>query len=221
MADVLPGLPVKPRLRGVSHQWAFVVSLVTGVVVIVIAPAGEARLAAAIYAISVSGLFGTSARYHRINWSSEAMRRWMRRLDHSMIFLLIAGTFTPFALLALDGTLATAILIAVWAGALAGVVLNLAWVDAPKWLTSLVYVVLGWVAVVTFPDLIRELGVGGTVLVAAGGTLYTLGAVVYALRRPDPSPTIFGYHEIFHVLVIVAAALQYVAIAFFVLPNAS
>jgi hemolysin III len=220
MAEALPGPTVKPRLRGVSHQWAFVVSLITGGALIAVAPAGEARLASAIYAVSVSCLFGTSALYHRITWASEAARRWMRRLDHSMIFLLIAGTYTPFALLVLDGSLATAILIAVWAGALAGVVLNLAWVDAPKWVTAIVYVALGWVAVVTFPELIDELGVGGTALVAAGGTLYTLGAVVYALRRPDPSPAIFGYHEIFHVLVIVAAALQYAAIAFYVLPNA-
>ncbi len=221
MADALPTPTVKPRLRGVSHQWAFVASLLTGGVLIVLAPDGEARLAATIYALSVTGLFGTSALYHRTTWSSEGARRWMRRLDHSMIFLLIAGTYTPFALLVLDGSLATAILIAVWAGALAGVILNLAWIDAPKWVTAAVYVTLGWVAVATFPDLIRELGIGGTVLVAAGGTLYTLGAVVYALRRPDPSPAIFGYHEIFHVLVIVAAALQYAAIAFYALPHAS
>jgi hemolysin III len=220
MADALPQPTVKPRLRGVSHQWAFVVSLLTGAVLVAVAPAGEPRLAALIYAVSVSALFGTSALYHRITWASEAARRWMRRLDHSMIFFLIAGTYTPFALLVLDGSLATAILIAVWAGALAGVVLNLAWISAPKWVTALVYVLLGWVAVVTFPDLIQELGVGGTLLVALGGTLYTLGAVVYALRRPDPSPAIFGYHEIFHVLVIVAAALQYAAIAFYVLPDA-
>jgi hemolysin III len=144
----------------------------------------------------------------------------MRRLDHSMIFFLIAGTYTPFALLALHGTLATAILVAVWAGALAGIVLNLAWIDAPKWLTAVVYVALGWIAVVTFPQLISEIGLTATGMVVAGGILYTVGAFVYALRRPDPVPAVFGYHEIFHLLVIAAAALQYAAIAFFVLPDA-
>ena len=163
-------------------------------------------------------LFGSSALYHRINWKSVRARQWMRRLDHSMIFVLIAGTYTPFCLLVLEGSLATAILIAVWAGAAAGIVLKLLWVDAPKWLAASIYVVLGWVAVVTAPQMIDGLGVGGALLVAGGGVLYTVGAVVYALRRPDPRPRVFGYHEIFHLLVIVACALQYVAIAFFALP---
>jgi hemolysin III len=209
--------PMKPRLRGVLHQWAFFVAVVAGVVLIAIAPPGRATLATAIYAITVVGLFGVSALYHRVNWSSAAARRWMRRLDHSMIFLVIAGTYTPFALLALHGSLATAILIVVWAGALGGIVLNLVWIDAPKWVTALVYVALGWVAVIAFPSLFDELGVTATALVAAGGVLYTLGALVYALRRPDPAPTVFGYHEIFHALVIAAAALQYAVVAFFVL----
>jgi hemolysin III len=208
---------VKPRLRGVLHQWAFFVAVVAGTVLVVVAPPGRATLATAIYAATVVGLFGVSALYHRINWSSAAARRWMRRLDHSMIFLLIAGTYTPFALLALHGTLATAILVVVWAGAVGGIVLNLIWVDAPKWVTALVYVALGWVAVIAFPSLFDELGVTATMLVAAGGVLYTLGAVVYALRRPDPVPAVFGYHEIFHALVIAAAAIQYAVVAFFVL----
>ena len=144
----------------------------------------------------------------------------MRRLDHSMIFLLIAGTYTPFALLVLEGTLATVILVVVWAGALGGIVLKLVWIDAPKPLVAVLYVMLGWVAVAAFPDLIQELGVTSTALVVAGGLLYTAGAVVYALGRPDPVPTVFGYHEVFHALVIAAAALQYAAIAFFVLPDA-
>ena len=213
-----PKIP-KPRLRGVSHQWAFYFSLVAGLALVIAAPAGRATLAAAVYAASVAALFGTSALYHRVTWASQNARRWMRRLDHSMIFVLIAGTYTPFALLVLDGTLAVVILTVVWAGALGGIVLKLVWIDAPKPLVAILYVMLGWVAVAAFPDLLDGLGVTSTALVAAGGVLYTLGAVVYALGRPDPAPTVFGYHEIFHVLVIAAAALQYAVIAFFVIPG--
>ena len=191
-----------------------------GLVLVIGAPGGRATVAAAIYAGSVTALFGTSALYHRVTWSTPSARRWMRRLDHSMIFLLIAGTYTPFALLALDGALATVILVVVWAGALGGIVLKLVWIDAPKRLVALLYVMLGWVAVAAFPQLLDELGVTSTALVAGGGILYTVGAVVYALGRPDPAPTVFGYHEIFHALVIAAAALQYAVIAFFVLPSA-
>jgi hemolysin III len=211
---------MKPRLRGVLHQWAFFVAIAAGAAIVVAAPSGRAKFAIAVYALSVVGLFGVSAVYHRVNWVSAAARRWMRRLDHSMIFFLIAGTYTPFALLVLDGTLATAILIAVWGGAAAGVVLNLAWSDPPKWVTAIVYVTLGWVAIVAFPEMFSELGVVAVTLVAAGGVLYTSGAVVYALRRPDPAPAVFGYHEVFHLLVIVAAALQFAAVAFYVLPAA-
>ena len=210
-------LIAKPRLRGVSHQWAFFVSLLTGAALVATAPGGRATLAAAIYAVSVAGLFGASALYHRITWASAAARRWMRRLDHSMIFVLIAGTYTPFALVALHGPLATAILVAVWAGAAAGVLMKLVWIDAPKWLVAATYVILGWVAVAAFPQLAGSLGITGMTMVAAGGVLYTAGAVIYALRRPDPVPAVFGYHEVFHVLVILAAALQYAVVAFFVL----
>jgi hemolysin III len=206
----------KPRLRGVSHQWAFFFSLVTGAALVVAAPAGRPTVASAIYAASVAALFGTSALYHRVTWPTPAARRWMRRLDHSMIFLLIAGTYTPFALLVLEGTLATVILVVVWAGALGGILLKLVWIDAPKPLVAALYVVLGWVAVVAFPDLVEGLGLTSTALVAAGGLLYTAGAVVYALGRPDPVPAVFGYHEIFHALVIAAAALQYAVIVFVV-----
>ncbi len=206
----------RPRLRGVSHQWAFFFSLLAGGALVLAAPAGKATVASAIYAVSVAALFGTSALYHRVTWASQAARRWMRRLDHSMIFLLIAGTYTPFALLALEGTLATAILIVVWMGALAGIVLKLVWIDAPKPVVAVLYVLLGWVAVAAFPDLVAELGVTSTALVAAGGILYTAGAVVYALGRPNPVPAVFGYHEVFHALVIAAAALQYAAIVFVV-----
>ena len=206
----------KPRMRGVLHQWAFVVSLGLGLALVLVASPGRERVAAAIYAFSVAALLGTSATYHRVNWSRVSARRWMRRLDHSMIFVLIAGTYTPFALLVLEGTLATAILIAVWSGAVAGIILQVAWIDAPDWLSALVYVLLGWVAVITMPGLLDGMGLVATLMVAAGGLLYTVGAVVYALKRPDPVPTVFGYHEVFHALVIVAAALQYAAIAFYV-----
>jgi hemolysin III len=213
-----PALLSKPRLRGVSHQWAFFVSLATGLGLVLAAPAGRPRVAAAIYALSVAGLFGASALYHRVDWAENA-RRWMRRLDHSMIFLLIAGTYTPFALLVLDGTLATVILILVWAGAAGGILLKLVWIDAPKPVVAAIYVVLGWVAVAAFPELLRQIGAIGVALVATGGVLYTAGAVVYALRRPDPVPAVFGYHEVFHVLVIAAAALQYAVVAFLVIPR--
>ena len=210
----------KPRLRGVSHQWAFYVSLALGTALVLAAPAGQPRLAAAVYALSVAALFGTSALYHRITWASLAARRWMRRVDHSMIFFLIAGTYTPFALLVLHGDLASVVLVVVWAGAVVGVVMKLVWIDAPKTLVAILYLALGWVAVAAFPIMLDELGITGTVLVVVGGLLYTVGALVYAFQRPNPAPTVFGYHEVFHALVILAAALQYAVIAFYVIPGA-
>jgi hemolysin III len=204
----------------VTHQWAFVASILIGVALVSSAPSARARLAAAIYAVSVAALFGSSALYHRVAWRSPGARRWMRRLDHSMIFVLIAGTYTPFALLALRGGLAGALLVAVWAGAAAGIVLKLAWIDAPESLVALVYVLLGWLGAAAVPTLSATLGTGPVALVAGGGVLYTVGAVVYVRKRPDPVPAVFGYHEVFHVLVIAAAALQYAAIALFVLPEA-
>jgi hemolysin III len=211
---------VKPKLRGVSHEWAFFVSLVLGAGLIVAAETPQATLAVAIYAASLSALLGTSALYHRVNWKRPDVRRWMRRLDHSMIFFLIAGTYTPFALLVLDGALADAILVAVWAGAIAGAVVEMIWIEHPKWVAALIYMSLGWVAAVAFPGLWSEMGVAGTLLVAAGGLLYTAGAVVYATQRPNPNPRVFGYHEVFHALVILAAAAHFSAIAFFALPAA-
>jgi hemolysin III len=209
---------VKPELRGVLHQYGFFVSAVLGAALVVAAPGGRATVAAAVYAASVSALLGTSALYHRIDWVRPRARAWMRRLDHSMIFVLIAGTYTPFSLLVLDGTLATAILIVVWAGALGGIVLNLVWITAPKWLTASVYVALGWVAVVAMPELAAALGAVGVALLFGGGLLYTAGAVVYALKRPDPAPTVFGYHEIFHALVLAAAVAHFAVVAFYALP---
>jgi hemolysin III len=210
---------VKPRLRGVSHFWAFFVALAAGAVLVGIAPDGRATLAAAIYAGSLSALFGISALYHRVDWR-PATRRWMRRLDHSAIFLLIAGTVTPFALLVLDGPFATGLLIAVWAGAAAGIVVEVVWIDAPKWATATVYLAVGWIGAIGFPAIVAQAGIGAGILIGIGGALYTAGAVVYARQRPDPNPAVFGYHEIFHVLVIAAAIAHFAAVALFALPAA-
>ncbi len=210
--------PVKPRLRGVSHQYAFFVSLACGMALILAASGGRARVAASIYAAAVSALLGTSALYHRVTWRPQ-VRRWMRRLDHSMIFVLIAGTYTPVALLALKGSLANAILIVLWAGALGGVVFKLAWIDAPKWLLAAVYVALGFVTAAVVGELPAAIGWLGVAGLVTGGALYTAGAVVYASGRPNPWPKVFGYHEVFHALVLAAVALHYAVIAFAVLPR--
>ena len=213
-----PPAPVRPSLRGVFHQYAFFVSIACGVGLILAASGGLARVAASIYAVAVSALLGTSALYHRVTWRPRA-RRWMKRLDHSMIFVLIAGTYTPVALLALKGSLATTILIVLWAGALGGVVFKLVWIDAPKWLFALVYVVLGLVTAAVFGELPAAIGWLGVAGLMTGGVLYVIGAVVYASGRPNPWPRVFGYHEIFHALVIAAAGLHYAVIAFAVLPR--
>ena len=210
--------PVKPRLRGVSHQWAAVGALVAGVALVLAAPSGRASLAAGIYAASMVTLFATSAIYHRVDWRSVRARRGMRHLDHAAIFVLIAGTYTPFALLVIDGWTGTAILVVVWAGALAGILRELAWSSAPRWLGIATYVALGWVAVLIAPRLVDALG-WSVLGVLAGGVLYTAGAIVYARRRPDPWPTAFGYHEVFHALVIAAAAVQFAVVAFAVVPE--
>ncbi len=209
----------RPRLRGVLHGWACAVFLPLGLALVLTAGSTRARIGVIVYALSLIALFGVSAVYHRVNWRSLAARRWMRGLDHSMIFTLVAGSYTPFALVVLHGPLALAILVTVWAGAAAGVLFSLAWRSAPRWLSAGVYVALGWVAVAALPQLTRALGAGGLTLLALGGLLYTLGAIVYATKRPDPAPAVFGYHEVFHALVIAAAALQYAVIAFWVLPD--
>lgn len=207
-----PPALVKPRLRGVSHQWAFLVAVALGTTLILLAEGARARAGASVYAAGVCGLFGVSALYHRRAWSPAAAR-WMRRADHSMIFCFIAASYTPFALLVLDGTLALVLLVVVWAGAVAGVVLKLVWLDAPDWLAATLYVLLGWTAVVAGPAFYAALGPARLGLLALGGILYTVGAVIYARQRPDPVPTVFGYHELFHVLVIAAAALHFSVIA--------
>ena len=211
--DPLP----KPRLRGVLHQWAFAASLFAGGALVLEAGSVRARVAVAVYALSIAALFGTSAVYHRVQWRSLGVRRWVRRLDHTMIFVLIAGSYTPFGLLVLHGTLGTVILIAAWSGALAGAVFKLVWIDAPGWLGAATYVSLGWIALVALPELLDRLGVAAVAALVLGGVLYSAGAVIYAHQRPDPAPTVFGYHELFHLLVIVAAALQYAVVAFWIL----
>jgi hemolysin III len=211
---------VKPRLRGVSHEYAFFVSLVLGTLLIVLAKGETARLSVGIYAASLSALFGVSALYHRVDWKRPSARRWMRRLDHTMIFFLIAGTLTPFAVLVMEPPLATALLIAVWGGALAGTIVELVWIDSPKWLSAIVYVGVGMIGAVGFPAIISEAGLTAGVLIVGGGALYAIGAVVYAMQRPNPSPAVFGYHEIFHALVIAAAAAHFAAVAFYALPAA-
>jgi hemolysin III len=213
-------MAVKPRMRGVVHEYAFFVALAAGAGLLVAAPTAKARLAAAIYVAGLAGLLGTSALYHRVTWRKPNVRRWLRRLDHSMIFVLIAGTYTPFAVLVLSQPLGAVVLVLIWTGAAGGIVLSLLWPDAPKGVSAAVYVTLGWVAIIAMPQMLDRLGVLGVALVAAGGLLYSAGAVVYARKRPDPAPTVFGYHEIFHVLVVVAAALHFAVIAFLVLPLA-
>jgi hemolysin III len=205
-------LPVKPSLRGVIHQWSFFVALAGTGYLLAAADGGREVAAVAIYGATLCGLLGTSALYHRVTWD-ERRRRLMRRLDHSMIFLLIAGTYTPFALLVLSEPMATIVLAVVWGGAFAGVVITFAWIDAPKPLVAAVCVALGWVAVATMPQLVDRAGWDAVALIAAGGVLYSAGAAAYAFKRPNPSPAVFGYHEVFHVLVTAAALCHFVAVA--------
>jgi hemolysin III len=173
------------------------------------------RLAAAVFAGSVAACFGASALYHRVTWTPH-VRLWMRRIDHAGVYLLIAGTYTPVSLLVLRGAWRPVVLTIVWAGATAAIVLKFVWVAAPKWLTAAIGIALGWVAVVALPQLVTRLNPAAVILLVVGGLAYTAGAVVYALRRPDPVPAVFGYHELFHALTIVGVACQYVAIAFFI-----
>jgi hemolysin III len=206
----------KPLLRGVLHQIAFSASLVVGTLLVVGSHGARQQLAAVVFASSVALCFGVSALYHRVTWPPN-LRLWMRRVDHAGVYLLIAGTYTPVGLLALDGTWRLVVLATVYVGAGAAVVLKFAWVDAPKWVAAAFGIMLGWVAVVALPQLATRLGPTAVVLLGAGGVAYTAGAIVYARRRPNPIPHAFGYHEVFHALTVVAVACQYVAIAFFVI----
>lgn len=208
----------RPRFRGVSHRIAFFLTLPLAAVLALEVDTAAGRVAAIAFGTSVAAMFGASALYHTVTWT-DAKRRWLRRLDHAGIYALIAGTYTPVGLLVLNGNWRLAVLGIVWIGAATAIVLKFLWVDGPKWLSAAIGVALGWVAVVVFPQILDRVGIAGSLLVLAGGIAYTAGAVVYALRRPDPSPAVFGYHEVFHALVIVAVACQYSAIAFFVLPQ--
>jgi hemolysin III len=211
--------PDKPLLRGVFHEVAFFVSLVTGVALVAASPTVGSGLVMAVYAASIALLFGVSALFHRHTWGPVGRRR-MRRADHSTIFIAIAGSYTAVAGIALTGWARTTVLCIVWAGAIVGIALRQIWLDAPKWAIALPYVVVGWAAVVVLPQLWRALGGAGFTLLLAGGLAYSAGAVVYALKKPNPVPGVLGYHEVFHACTIVGAALQFVVIAAFVLPLA-
>lgn len=205
----------RPMLRGALHGVAFAAALGAGVLLVVFSR--ESRvLPATVFAVSAAVMLGTSTLYHRVTWGPSA-RLWMRRADHAGIFLLIAGTYTPVALISLSGgAWRTTVLAIVWSGALAAAISKFCWVAAPRWLSASLGLTLGWVSVIVLPQFAHREGIVPVVLLAAGGLAYTAGALVYALKRPDPLPRIFGYHELFHALTIVALACQYVAIAFFV-----
>jgi hemolysin III len=184
---------------------------------VVLAEGGLAMLSSWVYAVALAAMFGASALYHRFPWRTAARRLWARRLDHSMIFVFIAGTYTPFALLAFGGATRWLLLLTAWLGAALGLVLELLWVDSPRWLSAVAYLLVGWVGILAIPQMFSGVGVAGTVLVIVGGGLYTLGALVYAARWPDPFPRTLGFHEVFHLLVVAAAVTQFVAVSFVVL----
>jgi hemolysin III len=216
VAETATAAIARPLLRGTLHQAAFLVSLVVGTLLIVGADGGRATASAAIFAGSVAAMLGASSLYHRVNWKRTRARLWMRRVDHAGIYLLIAGTYTPVGLLVLHGAWRISVLGVVWTGAAAAIVLKFAWVQSPKWLAAAIGIALGWVGVIVMPQLVDRVGAAGVALLLAGGVAYTAGAIVYARRRPDPVPAIFGYHELFHALTLVAVACQYVAVAFWI-----
>jgi hemolysin III len=209
---------VKPRLRGVFHEIGFYIALTVAVPVIATTEAGTGRAVATIFAASLVCCFGASALYHRPTWT-PTVRSWLARLDHAGVYLLIAGTYTPVAVLVMTRGWRVPILAVVWGGAVAAILLKLLWVGAPKRLAAAIGLALGWVVVVAFGQLLK-LPLPGLLLLVAGGLLYSLGAIIYARRRPDPIPHILGYHEVFHALTLGAAACQYIAVVFFVLPRA-
>ncbi len=210
---------IVPRLRGVMHAYAFWFAVAAAAVLVAIAPRADARVAAVIYGTGLCALFAASGLYHRWKWDPR-WRPLLRRIDHSTIYVFIAASTTPVAVLLLEGTFRTVLLATVWAGAAAGVVLSVAWITAPRVLAALSYLAVGWAGFMAFPAIVGELPVAPVVLLLAGGALYTIGAVVYAIRRPDPWPRVFGFHEVFHALVVAAAAAHYVAMAGWVIPSA-
>ncbi|MEU8230307.1 hemolysin III family protein [Actinoplanes sp. NPDC048967] len=206
----------KPRLRGRLHQYAFFVALICGVVLCSIAatrPGIAPFVSTLIYSITVCGLFGISALYHRRKWGERGYQV-MRRLDHSMIFIFIAGTYTPFCVLLLERDKATLLLILIWTGAVGGVALKSIWPHLPRWVGAPLYLALGWGAVAILPDILHNGGVADLVLLAAGGVIYSAGAVFYAMRRPNPWPDVFGHHEFFHACTLLAALCHHIAIYF-------
>jgi hemolysin III len=202
----------KPRLRGVLHELALYSTIPLGIALGMTATGRHAQVAAAVFAGTVVTMFGASALYHRFTWSPGA-RLWLRRLDHAGIFALIAGTYTPFGLLVLHGAWQTVVLAIVWTGAAVAIAAKVAWVRAPKWLSAAAGIALGWVGIVVLPQILDHAGAAVAALVVVGGLCYTVGGIVYARRRPDPLPRVFGYHELFHALVVAAVALQYGAVA--------
>lgn len=206
---------VKPRLRGWLHAGTFPLALIAGLLLIALGPTLAARLCAAVYALTSVLLFGVSAAYHRGRWSAP-WEEMLRRFDHANIYLIIAGTYTPFAALILRGEVRVLVLSVVWAGALAGVLFRVLWVRAPRWLYTALYIGLGWVAAFFVPQFVNGAGLTVCLLVALGGVLYSLGGLVYGMRRPNPSPHWFGFHEVFHSFTIVAYVLQYIAVSFVV-----
>ncbi len=208
-----------PRLRGVSHAAAFVLAVAAAIVLLVLADGTRATVAVVVYGIGLVALFGGSALYHR--WTGpRRFKPLLRRIDHSTIFVFIAASYTPVALIVVDGPVAWVLLVGAWAGAIAGVVFSLGWIDAPRPLVAGSYLGLGWLAVIAAPQLVSALDAVPVLLFAAGGVLYTAGAVVYARRRPNPWPRTFGFHEVFHALVILAAGAHYTAMIGWVVPGA-
>ncbi|MCG5442233.1 hemolysin III family protein [Micromonospora sp. NIE79] len=206
----------KPRMRGWLHTYAFFVALVCGIVLCSIAatrPGWTPLVSCLIYSLTVCGLFGTSALYHRRVWSERGYQV-MRRMDHSMIFVFIAGTYTPLCAMLLAPRPATVMLALVWGGALAGVAVKVVWPHAPRWVSAPLYLALGWVAVAMLPEILHGGGVAALVLLIVGGAIYSIGAVFYALRRPNPWPTVFGHHEFFHACTLLAALCHHIAIYF-------
>jgi hemolysin III len=209
---------VKPKLRGLFHELGFYAALGLGVALVLTADPGRGRLAAVVFAGCVAACFGASALYHRPTWRPNVRAR-LARVDHAGIYLLIAGTYTPFGLIVMSPAWAVPVLSVVWGAAFAAIVLKVVWVQAPKWVAAASGLAIGWSGAAAFSELLA-VPLPGLALVVAGGVLYTAGAIVYVRRAPDPIPHAFGYHEVFHVLTLAAAGCQYAAIAFFVLPYA-
>jgi hemolysin III len=202
---------VKPRLRGWLHAGTFPLSVAFGVVMVALAPHERIRIAVAVFAVCAALLFGVSAVYHRGHWSPP-VQAVLKRLDHANIFLIIAGSYTPFTVMLLPSGPAQTLLWIVWSGAVAGVAFRVLWVGAPRWLYVPVYVALGWVAVGYLPEFLHGGGPAVVTLVILGGVFYTLGGIVYGLKRPNPSPRWFGFHEVFHALTVVAFVLHCVGV---------